>query len=153
MLEHRLLPGAHSDHLAALRSNGHFSGCLEKQLQAELDVPRPAGTNHGVARIGSRCSVTEFSVRPAGRVRAREREGGRIKEIEKLRPDSRPSQTRTLEYEFQHELHLTWCAQTHWSCVKRQIYLAEVGSRNQAIRASIHRPVEEVENFGAEINL
>src|ERR1700722_9272438 len=58
-----------------------------------------------------------------------------------------------LKCEFQHELHLTWCAQTHRRCVKRQIYPAEVGSRNLAVRIRVIRLVEDVEHFGPESQL
>ena len=54
---------------------------------------------------------------------------------------------------FQHELELTRRTHSDRRCVQRQIYDAEVGSRNEAIRAGIHRPVENVERFGAELEL
>ena len=55
--------------------------------------------------------------------------------------------------QFQHELELTLRTHSDRRCIQRRIYDAEVGSRNEAIRASIHRPVENVERFGPELKL
>ena len=55
--------------------------------------------------------------------------------------------------QFQAELELTLRTHSDRRCIQRRIYDAEVGSRNEAIWASKHRPVENVERFGPELKL
>jgi hypothetical protein len=55
--------------------------------------------------------------------------------------------------QFQHELELTRRTHSDRRCIQRQIYDAEVGSRNKAIWVSVHRPVENIERFGPELKL
>jgi hypothetical protein len=62
-------------------------GRLENQPQTELDMPRPARTEHSVARIRSRVGVAEFSGYSPGWVTAGISDRGVIDEIEKFRPE------------------------------------------------------------------
>src|SRR5271156_5195294 len=61
--------------------------------------------------------------------------------------------TKPSELYFQQELELTRRTRSYRSCIQGQIYQAEVGSRNEAIRAGILRTVEKVEHFGPQLNL
>ena len=53
---------------------------------------------------------------------------------------------------FQQKLKLARRSRSYRSCIQGQIYQAEVGSRNEAIRAGKLRTVEDVEHFGPELN-
>jgi len=57
------------------------------------------------------------------------------------------------ELYFQHELELTRRTHSHRRGIQRQIDDTEVGGRYEAIRAGIHRPVENIERFGPELKL
>lgn len=57
------------------------------------------------------------------------------------------------ELQSQQELELTRCTYSYRSCIQRQIYSAEVGSRNEAIRVSKLRSVESIKHLGSELNL
>ena len=57
------------------------------------------------------------------------------------------------ELYFQQKLELTRRARSYRSCIQGQIYQAEVGRRNEAIRAGILRTVENVEHFRSKLNL